>query len=294
MSKRRGPLFLSGILSVCLMLPSVFVQAQDDALMTELQRIENVLDARIGFSAYDSETGVRWEYNADQRFAMSSTFKTLACAALLQRVDSNEEQLERKVSFSKSDLVTYSPITEQHADSREMSLFELCEATLTTSDNTAANLILQAIGGPEVVTEFARGIGDNVTRLDRWETELNQATPSDDRDTTTPNAMVGNLKGLLLGDVLSPNSKSQLREWLVGNKVADGLFRASMPAEWIIADRTGAGGFGSRAITAVIWPPERLPIVVAFYITETTASFEDRNTAIAELGSVIRDVIEAK
>lgn len=294
MSKRRGPLFLSGILSVCLMLPSVFVQAQDDALMTELQRIENVLDARIGFSAYDSETGVRWEYNADQRFAMSSTFKTLACAALLQRVDSNEEQLERKVSFSKFDLVTYSPITEQHADSREMSLFELCEATLTTSDNTAANLILQAIGGPEVVTEFARGIGDNVTRLDRWETELNQATPSDDRDTTTPNAMVGNLKGLLLGDVLSPNSKSQLREWLVGNKVADGLFRASMPAEWVIADRTGAGGFGSRAITAVIWPPERLPIVVAFYITETTASFEDRNTAIAELGSVIRDVVEAK
>ncbi|RAU19442.1 class A beta-lactamase [Nitrincola tibetensis] len=294
MSKRRGPLFLSGILSVCLMLPSVFVQAQDDALMTELQRIENVLDARIGFSAYDSETGVRWEYNADQRFAMSSTFKTLACAALLQRVDSNEEQLERKVSFSKSDLVTYSPITEQHADSREMSLFELCEATLTTSDNTAANLILQAIGGPEVVTEFARGIGDNVTRLDRWETELNQATPNDDRDTTTPNAMVGNLKGLLLGDVLSPNSKSQLREWLVGNKVADGLFRASMPAEWVIADRTGAGGFGSRAITAVIWPPERLPILVAFYITETTASFEDRNTAIAELGSVIRDVIEAK
>jgi len=294
MSKRRGPLFLSGILSVCLMLPSVFVQAQDDALMTELQRIENVLDARIGFSAYDSETGVRWEYNADQRFAMSSTFKTLACAALLQRVDSNEEQLEREVSFSKSDLVTYSPITEQHADNRDMSLFELCEATMTTSDNTAANLILQAIGGPEVVTEFARGIGDNVTRLDRWETELNQATPGDDRDTTTPNAMVGNLEGLLLGDVLSPNSKSQLREWLVGNKVADGLFRASMPAEWIIADRTGAGGFGSRAITAVIWPPERLPIVVAFYITETTASFEDRNTAIAELGSVIRDVIEAK
>ncbi|EXJ11293.1 class A beta-lactamase [Nitrincola nitratireducens] len=294
MSKRRGPLFLSGILSVCLMLPSVLVQAQDDALMTELQRIENVLDARIGFSAYDSETGVRWEYNADQRFAMSSTFKTLACAALLQRVDSNQEQLERTVSFSKSDLVTYSPITEQHADNREMSLFELCEATMTTSDNTAANLILQAMGGPGVVTEFAREIGDNVTRLDRWETELNQATPGDDRDTTTPNAMVANLKGLLLGDVLSPNSKSQLREWLVGNKVADGLFRASMPAEWIIADRTGAGGFGSRAITAVIWPPERLPIVVAFYITETTASFEDRNTAIAELGRVIKDVVEAK
>ncbi|MFC7367147.1 class A beta-lactamase [Vreelandella zhaodongensis] len=283
----------SWVLSVCLIAVPSVLMAQDDKLLTEVGRIESQLDARVGFAAHDLETGQRWEYNADQLFAMSSTFKTLACASLLQRVDEGSEQLERRVEVTASDLVTYSPVTEAYADNREISLFELCEATMTTSDNTAANLILQAVGGPQAVTEFVRELGDSVTRLDRWETELNEAVPSDERDTTTPNAMVNNLEKLVVGNMLAPPSKKQLREWLVNNEVADGLFRSQMPEEWVIGDRTGAGGFGSRAITAVIWPTQREPIIVAFYITETTASFEDRNTAIAELGGVIRDVVEA-
>lgn len=280
------------VMSICLIVVPSVLMAQDDNLLTEVDRIERQLDARVGFAAYDLETGQRWEYNADQLFAMSSTFKTLACASLLQRVDEGNEQLERRVKVSASDIVTYSPVTEAYADNREISLFELCEATMTTSDNTAANLILQAIGGPQAVTEFVRELGDSVTRLDRWETELNEATPHDERDTSTPNAMVSNLEKLVVGNALSPQSKNQLREWLVNNEVADGLFRSHMPDEWVIGDRTGAGGFGSRSITAVIWPPEREPTIVAFYITETDASFEERNSAIAELGSVIIESIE--
>lgn len=280
------------IISICLIAVPSVLMAQDDNLLIEVDRIERQLDARVGFAAYDLETGQRWEYNADQLFALSSTFKTLACAALLQRVDEGSEQLERRVEVSASDIVTYSPVTEAYADNREISLFELCEATMTTSDNTAANLILQAIGGPQAVTAFVRELGDSVTRLDRWETELNEAAPHDERDTSTPNAMVSNLEKLVVGNALSPQSKNQLREWLVNNEVADGLFRSQMPDEWVIGDRTGAGGFGSRSITAVIWPPGREPTIVAFYITETDASFEERNSAIAELGSVIRDVIE--
>lgn len=280
------------IISICLIAVPSVLMAQDDNLLTEVDRIERQLDARVGFAAYDLETEQRWEYNADQLFAMSSTFKTLACAVLLQRVDEGSEQLERRVEVSASDIVTYSPVTEAYADNQEISLFELCEATMTTSDNTAANLILQAIGGPQAVTAFVRELGDSVTRLDRWETELNEAAPHDERDTSTPNAMVSNLEKLVVGNALSPQSKNQLREWLVNNEVADGLFRSQMPDEWVIGDRTGAGGFGSRSITAVIWPPGREPTIVAFYITETDASFEERNSAIAELGSVIRDVIE--
>lgn len=243
------------IISICLIAVPSVLMAQDDNLLTEVDRIERQLDARVGFAAYDLETEQRWEYNADQLFAMSSTFKTLACAVLLQRVDEGSEQLERRVEVSASDIVTYSPVTEAYADNQEISLFELCEATMTTSDNTAANLILQAIGGPQAVTAFVRELGDSVTRLDRWETELNEAAPHDERDTSTPNAMVSNLEKLVVGNALSPQSKNQLREWLVNNEVADGLFRSQMPDEWVIGDRTGAGGFGSRSITAVIWPP---------------------------------------
>ncbi|WP_417579285.1 class A beta-lactamase [Nitrincola sp.] len=266
--------------------------ADEDVLLSELKRIESHLDARIGFAAHDTETGMRWEYNSDQRFPLSSTFKTLACAALLQRVDAGSEQLTTSVSVSSSDLVTYSPVLEEYADTRDITLFELCEATMTTSDNTAANLILQSLGGPESVTDFARQLDDKVTRLDRWETDLNQAEPGDERDTTTPNAMVSNLEQLLLSNVLSLESKRYLQTWLVNNKVADALFRSSMPNDWVIGDRTGAGGFGSRSITAVIWPAEREPVFVAFYITETTASFEERNAAIAQLGRVLIELID--
>lgn len=148
-------------------------------------------------------------------------------------------------------------------------------------------MILQALGGPEAVTRFVKLLGDDTTRLDRWETELNEARPGDVRDTTTPNAMVSTMQGLLLGDLLSVESKAQLRNWLERNRVADGLFRAAVPKGWVVADRTGSGEFGSRSITAIIWPPERQPIVVALYITETGSSLSERNQAIADVGAAL-------
>lgn len=272
---------------------STFLIADEGALINEIKQVERNLDARVGFAAYDTETGMRWQYNSEERFALSSTFKTLACAALLNRVDEGKEQLNRSVSVSSSDLVTYSPILEKYADSRDITLFELCEATMTTSDNTAANLIMQSLGGPSSITAFARQLGDDVTRLDRWETELNESAPGDERDTTTPSAMIGNLEQLMLGNVLTDESRDQLASWLINNQVADALFRSAVPSDWIIGDRTGAGGFGSRSITAIIWPLERKPVLVAFYITETTASFQERNAAIAQIGRVLIEVIES-
>lgn len=285
--------FLSLAGTICFVfLPSIVSADGNSPLVVTVERIASKLESRAGFAAFDLESGQRWEYQANQRFAMSSTFKTLACAALLHRVDTGEEQLDREVSFSASDLVTYSPVTEQYADRQALTISELCEAALTMSDNTAANLILQALGGPETVTAFTRMLGDDVTRLDRWETELNEATPGDHRDTTTPNAMAKNLQRLLLGDVLSVESRDQLFDWLKRNQVADELFRDGLPDGWIIADRTGAGGFGSRSITAVIWPPERQPIIVALYLTQTEASFSARNEAIAEIGAAIIEIVD--
>lgn len=273
------------------LLPSVVLAQVNSSVASALDQVADELDARVGFAAYDLETGQRWEYQADQRFPLSSTFKTLACAELLYRVDQGDVSLSQEVSFSEADLVTYSPVTEKAAGHRAMTLSELCEATLTTSDNTAANLILQVLGGPESVTAFVKLLGDDVTRLDRWETDLNEGQPGDIRDTTTPNAMVSNMQQLLLGDLLSLESKAQLRNWLERNQVADGLFRAAVPDDWIVADRTGAGGFGARSITAIIWPPEREPIIVALYIAETEASFSERNEAIATIGAAIVQAI---
>ena len=261
--------------------------AQDGDLIETITQIEAQLNARIGVAAYSVGSDLRWQYHADDRFPMSSTFKTLACAALLHRVDSNQESLDRVVKIDAEDTVSYSPITETRLDDTGMTLGELCEATITVSDNTAGNLILGAIDGPPGLTRFMRSIGDEVTRLDRMETDLNEGVPGDLRDTTTPNAMARAIESLVLGDVLTASSRAQLEAWLRGDTVADALFRSGIPTNWEIGDKTGAGGYGSRSIAAIMWPPSDNPIIATVYITETEASFEDRNAAIAQIGAAI-------
>ncbi|WP_198333702.1 RTG family carbenicillin-hydrolyzing class A beta-lactamase [Psychrobacter namhaensis] len=262
-----------------------------NSILEAVTNAETELGARIGLAVHDLETGKRWEYKSNERFPLSSTFKTLACANVLQRVVLGKERMDRVVRFSESNLVTYSPVTEKHVGRKGMSLAALCQATLSTSDNSAANFILQAIGGPKALTRFLRSIGDDTTRLDRWETELNEAVPGDKRDTTTPIAMVTTLEKLLVGETLSIKSRQQLVSWLKGNEVGDALFRKGVPNDWIVADRTGAGGYGTRAITAVMWPPNRKSIVAALYITETDASFEERNAVIAKIGEQIAKTV---
>ncbi|MFH1805500.1 MAG: class A beta-lactamase [Pseudomonadota bacterium] len=286
---------VSGLILVALIAVTLIAMPRtalaQDPLMVTVQNIEKRLGARLGLAAYDEQTGRNWQYQADDRFPLTSTFKVLACAAVLARVDQGDETLDRKIVFEEADLVTYSPVTENHTGGDGMSIAELCDATMRTSDNSAANLILDSLSGPEGLTQFLRSIGDEVTRLDRRETELNTAIPGDLRDTTTPNAMVANLRQLVLGDVLAPASRQQLEDWLVGNQVGGPLLRAGLPADWKIGDRTGAGGFGSRNIVAVIWPPHCSPAIVALYITGTEATMAERNAAIAEIGIALETTL---
>ena len=162
---------------------------------------------------------------------------------------------------------------------------------MSYSDNTAANVVFDAIGGSTGFNAYMRSIGDEETRLDRKEPELNEGTPGDLRDTTTPNAIVSSLRKILLGDVLSASSRSELTQWMLDDQVAGALLRSSLPSDWKIADKTGAGGYGSRSIVAVIWPPSKKPVVVGIYITQTQASLQASNQAIARIGAVFKDAI---
>jgi beta-lactamase class A len=180
------------IFSACAMggsFKTVLATTITNQLLAKVILVEDRLQARLGFSVLDEQTGGGWEYQADQRFPLCSTFKVLASSAFLARVDRGEDSLDRRVVISEDDLVSYSPLTETRVGGQGMTMAEICEAALTLSDNTAGNKILESIGGPIGVTEFARSIGDGVTRLDRWETELNEALVGDERDTTSPNAI---------------------------------------------------------------------------------------------------------
>lgn len=256
-------------------------------LAAELQRIELESGGRLGVAVLDTGSGARVDHRGDERFPMCSTFKLLASAAVLKRVDQGQEKLDRRVVFSAKDIVANSPITEKHVGGDGMTLAEICEAAMTVSDNTAGNLILASLGGPKGITDYARSLGDRFTRLDRFETELNEALPDDPRDTTTPLAMLGNLRKLVLGDALSPASKDQLTKWLLANKTGDTRVRVGLPAGWRTGDKTGSGDRGTTNDIGVLWPAEGAPIVVTIYLTGTEASAEKRNATLAAVGRAL-------
>ena len=273
--------------------PLSAVAAPSDDLSAEFQRLEAAIQGRLGVAVLDTATGSRFSQRGDERFPMCSTFKLLACGAVLARVDAGQEDLDRRIKFEASDLVTYSPVTKDRVGGEGMTLAEICKAGLTQSDNTAANLILSSLGGPPAVTAFARSLGDSVTRLDRIETALNEATPGDVRDTTTPDAMAANLRALVVEDRLTARSRDQLTQWLEANQTGAAKLRAGLPADWRVGDKTGGGDYGSTNDVAVIWPPARKPLIVAVYLTHTKASFDDRNATIAAVGRAVGKALGA-
>jgi beta-lactamase class A len=256
-------------------------------LAAEFISIEKSSGGRLGVAVLDTGSGARVGRHADDRFPLCSTFKLLGAAAVLKRVDEGQEKLDRHITYTKNDVVENSPMTAKHvADG--MAFTDICEAAITLSDNTAGNLILASLGGPQGVTAFAQSLGDTMTRLDRTEPTLNEAIPGDPRDTTTPNAMLDNIQKLVLGDALSAASKQQLTKWLLGNKTGDTRMRAHLPSGWRVGDKTGSGERGSTNDVGVIWPANGgAPIIVTIYLTETAAAPSVRNGVLAAVGAAV-------
>jgi beta-lactamase class A len=252
-------------------------------------KIEPDSGGRLGVAVLDTGTGALAGHRLDERFPMCSTFKALTAAAVLARVDAGKEQLARRIRVEPKEILSYAPVSKQHVGG-EMSVAELCEAMVTLSDNTAANILLASMGGPSAITQYARSLGDELTRLDRIEPDLNESTPGDPRDTTTPAAMAKDLKALVTGTALSAGSRDQLIGWLVGCKTGDTRIRAGMPKDWRIGDKTGSGSHGSTNDVAVIWPEGRAPVIVAAYLTETDAPDDKRNAVHAAVGRAVAGV----
>ena len=254
---------------------------------TQIAAVESRLGCRIGVAALDSGSGKRVGYRADQRFPMCSTFKFLAAAAVLKRVDENKEKLDRFVPYDAKDILEYAPVTKAHLGDGGMTLGALCAAAIEQSDNTAGNLLLNAIGGPSGVTNFARNLGDTTTRLDRKEPELNSVAPGDEQDTTTPAAMLVCMRQLLVGTTLSPSSCHQLEAWLQANETGGAMIRAGIPKDWLVGDKTGRGANSATNDIAIMRPAGRAPILLAIYSIGSIATPTDRAAAIADVTKIV-------
>ncbi|WP_280406566.1 class A beta-lactamase [Nocardia carnea] len=268
------------------------VSATASAASQAFTDLEASHGARLGVFALDTGTGRSVAHRADERFPMASTFKGLACGALLHAHPLSSGFFEQVIHYPRHELVDYSPVTEQHVDTG-MTVADLCHAAITVSDNTAGNQILKLLGGPAGFTAFLRTLGDDVSRLDRWETELNTAIPGDERDTTTPAALAADYRALVLGDALADPEREQLRSWLIATASGADRIRAGLPAEWVVGHKTGTPAYGSALDVAVAWPPGREPLVIAVLSTKPQQDAQPDSAllaaatraAVAELGA---------
>lgn len=257
--------------------------------VAEFGALEEEFDARLGVYALDTGSGEEVAFRADERFAFASTFKALLAGVVL--AENSLAEMERVVEYGEEDLVDHSPVTEEHVDSG-MSLLELCEATVRYSDNAAGNLLLAEVGGPEGFGEaLVELTGDGVTSPVRWETELNEAVPGDERDTSTPEALAGSLEAFALGDVLPEDRREVLVGMLVRNTTGDDLIRAGVPQGWVVGDKTGGGGHGTRNDIAVLWPEEGDPIVVAVLSSRDVEGAEWDDALVAGATEVVVEAL---
>lgn len=273
--------------------PGAGLAAASARLTSGISRSMAALEARsggrLGVAVLDTKTGATFGHRADERFALCSTFKALVAGLILARVDQGKERLDRRIRYGRDVLVAHSPATEKHVDDG-MTVGALCEATVTLSDNAAANLLLDTFGGPPALTAFLRTLGDKVTRLDRREPELNIVKPGEIHDTASPRAMLGSLRALALGTALSPGSRQQLVDWLVANQTGDKRLRAGVPAGWKVGDKTGSWGDSKGGTTndiGVIWPPGRPPLLITAYLGGSTLPADQRNAVIAEVARIV-------
>ncbi|MET7637986.1 class A beta-lactamase [Streptomyces sp. NPDC005438] len=249
--------------------------------------LERAHGARLRVYALATGSGATLTHRADERFAFCSTFKALAVGAVLDRHPT--EHLEDRVTYTREEVNSLSPVTRRHVD-EGMTVRQLCDAAIRHSDGTAGNLLMRDVGGPRGLTSYLRGLGDRASRMDRYEPELNRGGPRDTRDTTTPRAVAGCYRALLLGDTLPTAQRALLRGWLLRNTTGDQRIRAGVPKGWKVADKTGTGNYGRAHDVGLLWPPDDEPLVLAVLTDRPDQDAAPREALIAE---VTRQVVAA-
>jgi beta-lactamase class A len=254
-----------------------------------LKAIQKRIGGRLGVHVLDTQSGKRITLDDKSRYAMASTFKLPLAAALLWQVDKGAFPLVHPLPISKADLLPNSPILEKAIETgvTELTVRDLCGAAVVYSDNAAANILLKAMGGPDAFTQFMRSIDDETTRLDRFEPDLNSNLPGDERDTTTPYAMVESLLRIFTQNVLTLGSRALLIDWLTASKTGADRVRKGLPKTWVSSDKTGTGANGAVNDLVVTWPLERRPIIIAVYMSESKLPTAQLASAHAEIGQIV-------
>jgi beta-lactamase class A len=264
-------------------------EASAASAASQIRKIQKRVGGRLGVHVLDSQSGKRIALDDGSRYAMASTFKLPMVAALLWQIDHGAFPLLQTMPIAKKDLLANSPILEKAIEkgATELTVSDLCGAAISYSDNAATNILLNGMGGPEAVTKFLRSIGDEVTRCDRTEPDLNSNLPGDERDTTTPRVMTDNMLKIFTQDVLSLGARALLIDWMGSARTGLDRVRKGLPANWQSGDKTGTGQYGAFNDLVITFPPKRRPILASIYMSESSLGETELAAAQAEIGAII-------
>jgi len=290
---RRGAVLGSLALGACANAPA---QSNDAANASandpRFAAIEARIGGRVGVAAYTAGSGRMLTHRANERFAMCSTFKWPLAAQMLHQNMTHAGLFAQQLEFDEGDLLDYAPAARANLARGWMTVEEMTEAIVVLSDNTCANILLERKAfWPEGFTRWIRRCGDEITRLDRFELELNEVPAGDERDTTTPASMVRLVRRLLLTRdvILDDASQERLIGWMIESPTGRQRLRAGLPSDWRVGDKTGTWNGPTNATNdvAIAWPPGRDPIIIASYLSASTVEPAERNAAHAEIARII-------
>lgn len=281
---RRQLIRSLGLGMACATLPEL-VRAADE-FASQVEKLEKQMRGRIGLAALDTRDNRMLGWRATERFALCSTFKWLLAAQVMMQARQGKLSLTQRIDLRRSPLLDHAPFVRQHLHNDFATVEALCQAIVDVSDNTAANLLLNLIGGPAAYTLALRAQGDDITRLDRLEPALNSNLPDDPRDTTTPQAMLNNVQTWLLGDVMHRDDRDKLLSWMQATRTGLHRLRAGLPRSWRAADKTGTGENGAVNDVLIAWPPQRAPVLMSVYVS-ADLTLDAANAVHAQLGTLM-------
>lgn len=280
--------FLTAIAAIFL---SQSLFALDKTFEQVLGDIQQAAGGRLGVAVVGSDGKLALSYNAEQTFALCSTFKLPLAGLIFQRIDNGQETPSRALYYTADAILDYAPVAKRYLATGYMTVLEAVQAAVQFSDNTAANLLLESIGGPTALTQFFRALGDSRSHLDRIEPMLNTNVPNDPRDTTTPAAMASTVAKLVFGDVLTSKSRQDLQRLLTGNTTGDKTIRTGMPGHWVTGDKTGSCDNGGRNDIAFVIPTNSPPFALAIYTSNASATAQQRDEVIVSVAWVVAQFI---
>jgi beta-lactamase class A len=252
-----------------------------------LEAYERSSGGRVGVYAENVSTGAKLTWRASERFVMCSTFKASLAALVLKRVDDGRDALDQMIPYGIADIQEYAPVAKDNLAKGALSVADMCKAAVELSDNTCANLLLAHVGGPEAVTGFWRFIGDEVSRLDHDEPLLNRTPVGQPEDTSTPAAMAGNLRRIVLGEVLSRPSRERFTGWMLNCQTGANRLRAGLPKSWRMGNKTGNNGKDAAGDIGVVWPPSGGPLLVCVYTRGGAPTVAQLRTVFSDIARLV-------